>query len=281
MTGQRLLLVEAGDLDDELHRPGPTIPSPPCTPAPISGPSGPSCCCASASRSGSSSSRPTRTTTPTTRCCGAARSCDGTLPHFEGFRLPTEHPLAIVVGARAVAVRRGRPTGCGWRSPSPRSWRSWPPSTGSGAWRSRPLVGAIAALLLLSRFDFAFLAARGYIDIPYLALVVWAIALEAARPHRGTPVFALLAAAGLLRPEGWLLAGLYFLWMSWRATWRERAVWALWAAVGAARVVPRRPTRSRATRCSASTTRATRPRTSAARARWPSCRRRSPSSSRT
>ncbi len=64
----------------------------------------------------------------------------------------------------------------------------------------------------MSRFDFAFLAVRGYIDIPYLALVVWAIALEAQQPRRGTAVFALLALAGLLRPEAWLLAGLYFLW---------------------------------------------------------------------
>ena len=44
------------------------------------------------------------------------------------------------------------------------------------------VVGLVAALLLLSRLDFPFLAARGYIDIPYLALVLWAAALEAARP---------------------------------------------------------------------------------------------------
>ena len=41
-----------------------------------------------------------------------------------------------------------------------------------------PLVGAIAAALLLTRFDYPFLAARGYIDIPYMALVVWAAILE-------------------------------------------------------------------------------------------------------
>ena len=70
-----------------------------------------------------------------------------------------------------------------------------------------PLVGAVAAVLLLTRFDYAFLAARGYIDIPYMALVVWAAALEAARPRRGVPVLLLLALAGLLRPEAWLLAG--------------------------------------------------------------------------
>ena len=45
-----------------------------------------------------------------------------------------------------------------------------------------PLVGAIAAALLLTRFDYPFLAARGYIDIPYMALVVWAATLEAHAP---------------------------------------------------------------------------------------------------
>ena len=68
-----------------------------------------------------------------------------------------------------------------------------------------PLIGAIAALLLLTRFDFAFLAARGYIDVPYMALVVWAAVMEATRPRRGWPVFLLLGLAGLLRPEAWIL----------------------------------------------------------------------------
>jgi hypothetical protein len=153
----------------------------------------------------------------------------GTLPHFEGFRLPTEHPLAIVAGA--VLSLFGEAGDRLWVALTFAAFLALVAAVYRlGRIAFTPLVGLIAALLLLSRFDFAFLAARGYIDIPYLALVMWAIALEAARPHRGTPVFALITAAGLLRPEGWLLAGLYFLWMSWHATWRERAVWALWAA---------------------------------------------------
>ena len=31
-------------------------------------------------------------------------------------------------------------------------------------------------------------------------------------------MFLLLAAAGLMRPEAWILSGVYFLWMSWDAT---------------------------------------------------------------
>ena len=154
----------------------------------------------------------------------------GTLPHFEGFRLPTEHPLAIAAGV--VLQVFGRSADRVWIILVFASFLALV----AGVYRLgrvafTPLVGAVAALLVLSRFDFAFLAARGYIDIPYLALIVWAVALEAARPRRGVPVFALLALAGLLRPEAWLLAGLYFVWMSHRATWRERARWLAWAAV--------------------------------------------------
>src|SRR4051794_33694755 len=154
-------------------------------------------------------------------------------PFFQGFRVPTEHPLAIAAGALVSLLGEGgdrvwvaMTLGCFL-------WLVW------GIYRLgqiafTPLVGAIAAALLLTRFDFAFLAARGYIDVPYMALVVWAAVLEARTPRRGRPVFALLGAAGLLRPEAWILAGLYFLWMSRGATWGERARYAAMAAVAPA-----------------------------------------------
>jgi hypothetical protein len=65
-----------------------------------------------------------------------------------------------------------------------------------------------------------------------MALVVWAAVLEGSRRKRGTPVFLLLAAAGLLRPEAWMLAALYWLWMAWGASWRDRFKFALLAAIG-------------------------------------------------
>jgi hypothetical protein len=97
------------------------------------------------------------------------------------------------------------------------------------------LVGLTAAAILCTRFDFPFLAARGYLDIPFLALVVWAGVLEAERPRRGNPVLVLLLLAGLLRPEAWLLSGLYWLYLFPRATWRERISTAL--LVGAAPLI--------------------------------------------
>jgi hypothetical protein len=42
----------------------------------------------------------------------------------------------------------------------------------------------------------------------------------------------LLALAGLLRPEAWVLAGVYWLWVSWRASWPQRFRFAAIAAVG-------------------------------------------------
>ena len=45
-----------------------------------------------------------------------------------------------------------------------------------------PVVGLLAALLLLSRFFVENLAAQGYLDISYIALIVWAIVLEVAAP---------------------------------------------------------------------------------------------------
>ena len=45
--------------------------------------------------------------------------------------------------------------------------------------------GLVAAALLLTRFNFGLLASKGYLDIPYCALVAWAMALEAERPRRG------------------------------------------------------------------------------------------------
>ncbi len=138
----------------------------------------------------------------------------GALPGFDAYRAPTQHPLWVAICVPLAALgtvgdrillglcvlsfvalvagvyRLGRET-FGW------------------------VVGLVAALLLLSRLDFPFLAARGYIDIPYLALILWAAALEAQRPKRGGAVWVLLTLAGLLRPEAWVLAGLYGLWIAW------------------------------------------------------------------
>jgi hypothetical protein len=145
----------------------------------------------------------------------------GIKPSFDGYRTPTEHPLAVAFGALlsllgdpADRIMVGATLGS-FVVLAAGLYRLARASFGT-------LVGLAAAALVCTRFDFPFLAARGYIDIPYLAFVVWAAALESERPRRGTPVFVLLACAGLMRPEAWLLSGLYFLWCVVPAAWSQR-----------------------------------------------------------
>lgn len=152
------------------------------------------------------------------------------LPSFDAYRAPTEHPLAIAFGALMSLFG-----GDADRLLVLVTLLALVALAAGTYWLARlcftPFVGAIAAFLVLTRFDFHSLAIRGYIDIPFMAIVVWAGVLEITRPRRGTPVFLLLAAAGLLRPDAWLLAGVYFLWMSWKASWHERARFAALAAL--------------------------------------------------
>jgi hypothetical protein len=138
------------------------------------------------------------------------------LPDFSVYRGPTEHPLAIAFGA--VCSIFGQ---YGARLVVLGSIASFVALV-AGSYRLGrlcfgPLVGAVAGLLVLSRFFVENLAAQGYLDITYIALVVWAVALEVERPRRGAPVLWLLAAAGLLRPDAWFLTGLYWLWCAWPA----------------------------------------------------------------
>ncbi len=147
-------------------------------------------------------------------------------PTFDAFRAPTQHPLSNLVGG--VLSLFG--------TVGDRLWIFL--CIASMVWLLvglyrlgrdlfTPVVGAFAALLLASRLDFAFLAARGYIDTAFLAFVVWAAVLEVQRPRRGLAPLLLLSLAGLLRPEAWLLAGIYWLWCFGAATWRQRIGWAI------------------------------------------------------
>jgi hypothetical protein len=75
-------------------------------------------------------------------------------------------------------------------------------------WFDRP-IGAIAALIVLTRAPFLSNGLRAYVDLPYIALVLGALTLETRRPRCGWPVLSLLALAGLLRPEAWLFSIAY------------------------------------------------------------------------
>jgi hypothetical protein len=75
-------------------------------------------------------------------------------------------------------------------------------------------IGALAAAILLTRAPFLSNGLRAYIDLPFVALCLGALALEAKRPRAGWPVLALLALAGLLRPEAWGFSLAYLLYLS-------------------------------------------------------------------
>jgi hypothetical protein len=89
-------------------------------------------------------------------------------------------------------------------------WFSWP-------------VGLAAAALLLSRYEVLSYGARAYVDIPYVVLVLAALAIEARQRRAGWPVIAMLDLAGLLRPEAWLFAVVYWVYLWPAASPAQRA----------------------------------------------------------
>jgi hypothetical protein len=152
-------------------------------------------------------------------------------PSFAAYDAPTEHPLAVAYGTVLAIFGNAA-----LRLIVLSSIVSFL-VLAAGLYRLArvafaPAVGAVAVLLLCTRFNLVFLAIRGYVDITFLAAVVWAAALEVEHRRRGTPVFALLAIAELIRPDAWLLAGLYWLWCFPEATWRQRFRWAAICAIG-------------------------------------------------
>ena len=135
----------------------------------------------------------------------------GLAPGFETFAAPTQHPLYLRLAALLalagqdadrllvlVTILSLAALTAGTYRLARGLFGTWP--------------GVAAAFFVGSSFAFLLYAVRAFVDVPFLALVVWAAAVEVARPRRGLAPMALLALAGLLRPEAWVLAGLYWLW---------------------------------------------------------------------
>jgi hypothetical protein len=70
-------------------------------------------------------------------------------------------------------------------------------------------IGLLGAAIVLTRAPFLSNGLRAYVDLPYIALVLAGLVIESRRPRAGWPVLALLALAGLLRPEAWLFSAAY------------------------------------------------------------------------
>lgn len=130
---------------------------------------------------------------------------------FEAYAAPTQHPL-WVLAAWLVSWSDG-----GDRLLVLTCVLSWVALVWACFRLSRAVFGTLAAVLgtvfVASSFAILLLVARAYVDVPFLALVLWAGALEAQRPRRGVAVVVLLVLAGLLRPEAWVLAAVYAVWL--------------------------------------------------------------------
>jgi hypothetical protein len=157
----------------------------------------------------------------------------GRAPQYDVPVAPTPHPLATAVGALASvfgdageAVMLGVVLfAIGWLVVGiyrlGRESFAWP-------------VGLLAAAIFATRVPPLNYGIRGYVDLPAVALIVWAAVLEARRPRRGSAVLVLLGLAGLLRPEAWLFLAAYWLWLYPARGWPARIGLAALAAAAPA-----------------------------------------------
>lgn len=137
----------------------------------------------------------------------------GQVPDYGVAIAPTPHPLVEVLGVvlaplgpRAAedvttALAYVALAACGWVI-----YRL------GAQWFGRA-AGALAALIFLTRVPVLSYGVRAYVDVPYLLFVLGALLVASRRPRAGAPVLALLALAGLLRPEAWVFSGLYWLYL--------------------------------------------------------------------
>ncbi len=152
---------------------------------------------------------------------------------------PTPHPLVeglgFVLSPLGASGMEGVMVGIGFLALAGCGWVVY---RLGALWFGRA-AGGLAAVLLLTRVPVLSYGVRAYVDLPYLLLVLLAVLVgmprEGQRPGRGespeesgakpapgdsregrapTLVLALLALAGLLRPEAWVFSGLYWLYLA-------------------------------------------------------------------
>jgi hypothetical protein len=132
----------------------------------------------------------------------------GVSPDYGAALPPTPHPLADLLGLIATPLGDGAigvTMAIAYLSLGLVGYLVY--RLGS-LWFDRP-IGAVAALIVLTRAPYLSNGLRAYVDLPYIALVLGALLIETKRPRAGWPVLALLALAGLLRPEAWLFSFAY------------------------------------------------------------------------
>lgn len=156
---------------------------------------------------------------------------NGLTPDYTGFIAPTPHPLQTLASYLALPLGDHTTTALAWAVLLSFGVIVWIVYL-LGRDLFNPWVGALAAVVILTRPAFDRNALATYQDIPFVMFVVWALLLEVRQPRRGWPVLVLLALAGLLRPEAWVLAALYWLYLFPARDWNQRIWLAALAAAG-------------------------------------------------
>ncbi len=156
----------------------------------------------------------------------------GFTPEYTADFAPTPHPLEMVIGSLALPFGDGADRAMVWvvlLSFGALVWLSF--RLGAelfGTW-----AGVVVALVIVSRPALQRDTILTYQDLPFEALIVGAVLLEATRPKRGWPVLVVLAVAGLLRPEAWVLSIAYVVWL-WYGSGASPGQVARWLALALA-----------------------------------------------
>jgi hypothetical protein len=132
----------------------------------------------------------------------------GASPDYGAALPPTPHPLADLLGMVTTPLGDGAITVAMIVAYISLGLIGYLIYRLGSLWFDRP-VGAVAALIVLTRAPYLSNGLRAYVDLPYIALSLGALLIETRRPRAGWPVLTLLALAGLLRPEAWLFSIAY------------------------------------------------------------------------
>jgi hypothetical protein len=138
----------------------------------------------------------------------------GYTPEYTADFAPTPHPLATAVSSLALPFGHSASLAIVWLTLLCFGALVYL-TYRLGTELFSPWVGLVAAIVVATRPAMIRDSVLGYQDLPFAVLVIGAVLLEERRPHRGPAVLVLLALAGLLRPEAWVLSGLYWLYL-WR-----------------------------------------------------------------
>jgi hypothetical protein len=137
----------------------------------------------------------------------------GVSPDYGSALPPTPHPLADLLGLVATPLGSGAIALTMVVAYASLGLVGYLVYRLGALWFDR-WIGAVAALIVLTRAPYLSNGLRAYVDLPYIALALGALLIETRRKRAGWPVLALLALAGLLRPEAWLFSSAYWLWLA-------------------------------------------------------------------